>query len=246
MRRSVPKLLPPQPASIEVAHEGRSYNVAVKRVAQARRLTLKVRAATFQAVLTMPAQGSLRAARDFAERHADWIGERLDRLPGRVQFEAGVLLPLRGVETPIVWRPTLRAAAWIETTAEGQALVAGGSPDQHRTRRLDLLRREARRDLEAAVARHAATIGRRVARVTLRDTRSRWGSCTAQGALNFSWRLVLAPPHVLDYLAAHEVAHLVHMDHSPAYWAVAERLAPDLVVSEAWLKANGAGLHRFG
>ena len=85
-----------------------------------------------------------------------------------------------------------------------------------------------------------------MARVTLRDTRSRWGSCTAQGALNFSWRLVLAPPHVLDYLAAHEVAHLVHMDHSPAYWAVAERLAPDLVVSEAWLKANGAGLHRFG
>ncbi len=246
MSRSVPKLLTPPPAFFEVAHGERSFRVAVKRVGQARRLTLKVRAATLEAVLTMPARGSLRAARDFAERHAEWIGERLDRLPDKVPLEAGSTVPLRGVETAIVWRPTLRATAWIEAADGDDVIVVGGSPEQQRSRVLDLLRREARRDLEAAVGRHAASVGRRVAGISLRDTRSRWGSCTARGALNFSWRLVLAPPLVLDYLAAHEVAHLVHMNHSAAYWAVAERLAPDLVVAEAWLKANGAGLHRFG
>jgi predicted metal-dependent hydrolase len=96
------------------------------------------------------------------------------------------------------------------------------------------------------VRRHAAAVGRPVARITLRDTRSRWGSCTARGALNFSWRLVMAPPHVLDYLAAHEVAHRVHMDHSEAFWAVCARLSPDLARAEAWLKAHGPSLHRFG
>lgn len=246
--RPVPKLTVPRPCFVEVAHGGRSFRIAVKRVSQARRLTLKVRAATLDAVLTMPARGSMRAARDFAERHAQWVGDRLDRLPCRVPFEVGSTVPLRGVNAAIVGRPSLRAAAWIEGGEGPRPLicVSGSTPGQQRARVLDLLRREARRDFEAAVDRHAAAVGRRVAGVSLRDTRSRWGSCTARGALNFSWRLVMAPPFVLDYLAAHEVAHLIHMDHSPAYWAVAGRLAPDLAAAEAWLKANGAGLHRFG
>lgn len=82
--------------------------------------------------------------------------------------------------------------------------------------------------------------------ITLRDTRSRWGSCTARGTLNFSWRLILAPSFVLDYLAAHEVAHLVHLDHSPAFWAVVRRLFSDIETAEAWLKQHGASLHRYG
>ena len=82
--------------------------------------------------------------------------------------------------------------------------------------------------------------------VTLRDTTSRWGSCTAQGALNFSWRLIMAPPFVLDYLAAHEVAHLVHHDHSARFWTLTRRLAPETDRAEAWLRAQGASLHRYG
>ena len=236
---------------VEVWHDGRSYRVAVKRDGRARRLTLRVRPASREAILTMPAGASLRAARGFVERHAEWIGRRLDHMPGRIPMQDGSTIPFRGVETRIVRAESLRAAAWIETrpdpdgTAE-TVLVTTGTAEQQSRRLLDLFRKEARRDLEAAARRHAAAIRRPIASITLRDTRSRWGSCTARGALNFSWRLILAPPLVLDYLAAHEVAHLVHMNHSAAYWALAERLAPDLDRAEAWLKAHGASLHRYG
>ena len=235
---------------VDVAHGGECFRVAVKRVGSARRFTLRVRAATLDAVLTMPSGGSMRAARQFAERNAEWIGDRLHRLPQRVPFAAGSTIPLRGREVAIVARPGLRGA-WLDTApapdgSPAPILCVSGRPDQHASRVLDLLRREARRELDAAVRRHAAAVGRRVTAITLRDTRSRWGSCTAQGTLNFSWRLIMAPPFVLDYLAAHEVAHLVHMDHSPAYWAVARRLVPDLARAEAWLKLHGAALHRYG
>lgn len=242
---------PSAPPTIEIVHAGQRYRVTVKRVGTARRFTLRVRAATLDAVLTMPAGGSLRAARAFAERHAEWIGQRLDHLPRRIPLLAGSAIPLRGEEIAIVSRPSLRAAAWLDTRPlpEGGAetvLCVTGNPEQQRRRVLDFLRREARRDLEAAVARHSVKVGRSAKSLTLRDTRSRWGSCTAQGALNFSWRLIMAPVYVLDYLAAHEVAHLVHLNHSAAYWAVAEQLAPDLAKAEAWLKAHGASLHWYG
>jgi predicted metal-dependent hydrolase len=106
--------------------------------------------------------------------------------------------------------------------------------------------REARRDIEAAVARHAGKLGVSPRRITLRDTTSRWGSCSSTGALNFSWRLIMAPSYVLDYLAAHEVAHLVHMNHSPAFWKILGKLSAHVERAEAWLKINGAGLLRFG
>ncbi|MGO9674241.1 MAG: M48 family metallopeptidase [Methylocella sp.] len=110
----------------------------------------------------------------------------------------------------------------------------------------DFLIREARRDLAAAVGRHTARLGVKVRKITLRDTSSRWGSCSASGGLNFSWRLILAPPFVLDYLAAHEVAHLVHMNHSDAFWTVVGGLSQDVDAAEAWLKTHGPGLLRFG
>ena len=249
---------PPRPegaASIAIVHGGEQLNIVVKRVGRARRFTLRVRAATGEAVLTMPPGGSLRAARLFAERNAAWIGERLSRLPAKMILQAGMRVPLRGIEVSIVHGEGLRASAWIDIRPIGEraaskgtevVIVVSGSPAQQHARVLDLLRREARSDIEAAVRRHAAIVRRDVRRITLRDTRSRWGSCTASGALNFSWRLIMAPPHVLDYLAAHEVAHLVHLDHSQAFWALTASLDPDLARSEAWLKAHGAALHRYG
>ena len=123
--------------------------------------------------------------------------------------------------------------------------VSGELP--HIARRVaDFLKREARKDLEAAVARHAARLSVKPRGVVLRDTASRWGSCSSTGRLNFSWRLILAPPYVLDYLAAHEVAHIVHMNHSPLFWKLTRRLFPETERAEAWLKTHGAALHRFG
>ena len=233
-------------AHLEIAHCGATYHVALKRLSSARRFTLRVRGATRDVVLTMPARSSLKAAREFAERHAAWIGARLARLPRPVTFEPGSTAPLRGVDHEIVHRPGARGVVWTEQDGAGPAICVAGDRAHVARRVADYLKREARRDLEAAVARHSKALGLEARRITLRDTTSRWGSCSSTGALSFSWRLILAPPFVLDYLAAHEVAHFLHMNHSPAYWKVTRRLFPETDRAEEWLKTHGAGLHRFG
>lgn len=236
---------------VDVSHGGEIYRVAVRRVRGARRFTLRVRAATRDVVLTMPMRGSHAAAHEFALRHAAWIGVRLKRLPHPIPFSPEAIIPLRGVEHRISHHPDRRGTVWVETSSgsdgpESPSLcVAGGR--LHVERRIaDYLAREARRDLEAAVKRHSAAVGVPARRVTIRDTTSRWGSCSASGSLNFSWRLIMAPAFVLDYLAAHEVAHLVHMNHSNKFWALTKKLAPQTERAEMWLKLHGSGLHRFG
>jgi predicted metal-dependent hydrolase len=236
---------------IDVSHAGSTHRVFLKRVATARRFTLRVRAATRDVVLTMPPRSSLAGAKAFAERHAAWIGARLDRLPATKHFGAGEAVPLRGVMHKIVHRPAMRGTVWIEKPADKDALdampllcVSGDAP--HIARRVhDFLVREAKRDIEASVMRHSAKIGKAPRKITLRDTTSRWGSCSSSGSLNFSWRLIMAPGFVLNYLAAHEVAHLIHMDHSPPFWKIAAKLTPDVDRAEAWLKAHGTSLLRF-
>ena len=231
---------------LDIAHSGATYRVALKRLASARRFTLRVRGPTRDVVLTMPARTSLRSAREFAERHAAWIGARLARLPQPVTFEPRAVMPLRGVDHTIAHRAGARGVVWVEQGVRGPLICVAGELAHVPRRVADFLKREARRDLEAAVARHAKALGLASRPITLRDTTSRWGSCSTTGALNFSWRLILAPPFVLDYLAAHEVAHFVHMNHSPAYWKVARRLFADIDRAEGWLKMSGPDLHRFG
>jgi predicted metal-dependent hydrolase len=233
-------------SEIAIAHAGEVYRVALKRVSSSRRYTLRVRAASRDVLLTMPSRGTLKQAREFAERHAAWIGVRLARLPQPVAFAPGEIAPLRGVAHRIVHRPQARGVVWVEAGADEPLIAVAGEAPHVGRRVADFLKREARRDLEAAVARHAAAIDAKPRRLALRDTASRWGSCSSTGGLNFSWRLILAPPYVLDYLAAHEVAHLKHMNHSPMFWALTRRLYPDADRAEAWLKAHGSSLHRFG
>ncbi len=228
-------------------HGGVAHPVRLKRVATARRFTLRVRAADGAAVLTMPPRASLRSARDFAERNAGWIGARRAALPERVALVPGAAVPLRGVDHVIVLDPTALRRVQPGLGPDGApALRVSPRAADPAARRAGLPGGRGGADLAAAVARHAAALGRPVARITLRDTRSRWGSCSSRGALNFSWRLILAPPLVLDYLAAHEAAHLVHMDHSEDFWRVTRRLAPRTDEAEAWLKRHGSGLHRYG
>jgi predicted metal-dependent hydrolase len=129
----------------------------------------------------------------------------------------------------------------VRLAAEG--LVVPGDPAQTGVRVATFLRVLARNRIESSVARHTAALGRRHSSITLRDTRSRWGSCTAAGGLMFSWRLIMAPPEVLDYVAAHEVAHLAEMNHSPRYWAVVSGLLPGYEVPRRWLKTHGSTLH---
>ena len=237
---------------IDVEHAGSVYRVQLRSAQSARRLTLRVSHASGNVVLTMPARVAFGDAKAFAERHAAWIGARLKRLPDPVPFEPGALVPLRGTDHRIVHLPERRGTVWTEIHALAAAddcafalCVAGERA--HLPRRIsDYLKRLAKEDLEAAVRHHCQSLHIPPRSVTVRDTTSRWGSCSASGSLNFSWRLILAPSFVLDYLAAHEVAHLVHMNHSAKFWAITQKLCADTDRAEAWLNANGSKLYRYG
>src|ERR1700759_3425108 len=209
---------PAEPSTLAVKHGPQIFPVRLRRHRRARRYTLRIHPSDREAILTMPPRGTLADAKDFAQRHGAWIAARLGRLPKAAPVHPGVVVPLRGVPHRIVHRPGVRGTVWTETRDSGERIlcVAGGA--EHIERRvLDYLKREARKDLQKASLAYAGELGVRVKRVSIRDQSSRWGSCTSAGSVSFSWRLILAPPFVLDYLAAHEVAHLVEMNHSPRF-----------------------------
>lgn len=243
-RRKTPAA--PEPSHFRLRLTAEEVLVQLRRNPRARRYTLRVRAATRDVVLTLPARGTLDEALDFARRHAGWVELRLSRLPEVVAFSPGATVPLRGTPHRIIHRPEMRGTVWTGME-DGEAALFVAGDSAHVARRIgDFLKREARRDLLEAARRHAGALGVSITRVTLRDTASRWGSCSSTGALSFSWRLILAPPSVLDYLAAHEVAHRREMNHGPRFWATVDRLFPERHAAEAWLKKHGASLHRYG
>ena len=238
---------PREPQAIQVVFDQAVYPVRIRRHRQARRYTLRIQAATREVILTMPPRGSLREAKEFAQKHGGWIATRLRRLPEAAPFAHGTVLPLRGVEHRIQHRRGSRGTVWLEAGENGERLlcVAGEAP--HVDRRIgDYLRREAHRELVEA-SRHAAeALGVALKRVSVRDQSSRWGSCSAIGVLSYSWRLILAPPFVLNYLAVHEVAHLLEMNHSLRFWRLVSRHCPDANRAKVWLDVHGADLHRYG
>ena len=227
--------------------DGEPVAVRLRRNGQARRYTLRIHAATRDVVLTMPSRGSLREAKVFAQKHAAWIAARLKRLPQAAPLADGTVLPLRGIPHRIEHRPGARGTVWVECGDDGAQLlcVAGAAPHVERRVR-DYLKCEAKRDLDAASRAAAHALGAALARISIRDQTSRWGSCSTAGVLSYSWRLILAPPFVLEYLAAHEAAHLIEMNHSPRFWRLVERICPDYRRAKAWLDAHGSELHRYG
>jgi predicted metal-dependent hydrolase len=238
---------PSEPSVVQVVFDKAIYLVRLRRHRQARRYTLRIDAPTREVVLTMPPRGSVREAKEFAQKHGGWIAARLKRLPEATPFAHGVEVPLRGEPHRIVHRRGERGTVWTETDGSGQRLLCVAGEPPHVDRRIsDFLKREAQRDLDAASRGYAAQIGVSVKRICVRDQSSRWGSCSNTGVLSFSWRLILAPPFVLDYLAAHEVSHLVELNHSPRFWRLVKRLYPQLERAKVWLDANGTDLHRYG
>ena len=237
---------PPEPQLIEIAFDGSSYPVELRRDRQARRYTLRVQAANRAIVLTMPMRGSLRDAVTFAERSGAWIAARLKRLPQAIPFADGLELPLRGVPHRIVHRPGARGTVWIEEGENGPLICVAGNKAHLARRVRDFLKREAKADLDVASRHYAGMLGVTLKRIVVRDQTSRWGSCTAAGVLSYSWRLILTPPYVLDYLAAHEVAHLVEMNHSRKFWRVVAGICPLWERAKSWLSTQGNALHRYG
>jgi predicted metal-dependent hydrolase len=239
---------PSEPSTVQIVFDKAIYLVRVRRHRQARRYTLRIDASSREVVLTIPPRGSIREAREFAQKHGGWIAARLKRLPEAAPFAQGSDVPLRGMAHTIVHRRGQRGTVWTETSVGGdRLLLCAAGEAAHLNRRVhDFLKREAARDLAAASRRYADQLGVTIKRISVRDQSSRWGSCSNTGVLSFSWRLVLAPPFVLEYLAAHEVCHLVELNHSPRFWRLVNRLYPNCERAKTWLDVHGTDLHRYG
>ena len=238
--RSKPKI----PASTSVVIDGAAVTVIVRVNARARSYRLSLPSSG--PVLTLPPHGKWAEAEAFLLKHHNWLAARIKRAPQATSFADGGVVPLRGVDHRIIGTGKVRGRVEVAAVDGEPALLVPGDA-AHQARRLtDWLKDEAQADLVARSAVHAARLGVVVKSVKMRSQASRWGSCSSSGNINYNWRLVLAPPFVLDYVAAHEVAHLVEMNHSAAFWATVKRTLPDMERGRAWLKAHGRQLMAHG
>lgn len=213
--------------------------VELRRSARARRLSLRVSRLDGKVTLTLPRRLAEREAIAFAEDRADWIRGHLNTVEDGVEARFGATILIEGERVTLIPGPGRRPRR------SGAALILPDDPDRVGPRAKAYLRTLAQERLASACDRHSAALGRGFGRLSLRDTRSRWGSCTVRGDLMFSWRLIMAPPAVLDYVVAHEVAHLAEHNHSAAFWAVCARLCPDYERQRTWLRQEGHALHRY-
>lgn len=229
-------------ASPVVEIEGRPVPVTVRRSARACRMSLRVDAKADAVILVLPEGVGLSHGLRFVQARSDWIAGRLAALPPRIPFVDGAVVPVLGVEHVVRHQPTARRGAW----AEDGVLNVSGRPEFVGRRVADWLKDQAHREVSVRAYPMAERLGRKLAGIGVRDQRTRWGSCTADGRLAFSWRLVLAPEPVLAYVVAHEVAHLVEMNHSAAFWRLVHQLMPDSATPRHWLQMHGGRLHRYG
>jgi len=213
-----------------------------RRSTRARRVSLRIDPHSGSVVVTLPPRAARNAGMALLMDHAHWVSDRVAALPEAVKLVDGAMVPIAGLPHLIRHRPDKRGGAWLEA----DEIHVAGESEFLRRRVLDLLRKEARRRFGTMAASKSVLIERAPARVTVKDTRTRWGSCAPDGSLAFSWRLVMAPDHVQDYVVAHEVAHLRHMNHGPRFWALVDKLTPHAAAAMPWLRENGARLLRVG
>ena len=237
---------PAQPQTRDHEVGGRILPLRIVENDRATRLTLRIASGGTGLRVTIPPGVSLREVDRFLERNRGWLEQRLAKLPDQPQVRPEIKIPLRGVPHLIIHEPGKLGMAETAQTDDGPALIVCGDRRYLQRRVADFLKREAKREIDALVAKHTATVGRRAKSVRFKDTSSRWGSCTSDGALSFSWRIAMAPATVIDYLVAHEVAHLVEMNHGPKFWKLCRELCPRTDEAKAWLKRNGPALQAIG
>jgi predicted metal-dependent hydrolase len=217
--------------------------LVIRRNAQARRVRLAIDPRTGDVRLTLPRRASERKALAWAETHRGWIEAQIAKLPTPRRIAPGETIPFKGAELLVDWAPAHSRIVRLD----GDRLRVGGPIEAMPRRIIAWLRREALKQLDAETRAIAAEAGVTVGRVSIGDPKARWGSCTSKGDIRYSWRLILAPPYVLSSTVAHEVAHRLHMDHSPAFRAAEKRLyGRDPGPARDWLKDHGAGLYWLG
>ena len=231
---STQPLIPPFPLSVPLE---------LRRTPRAHRISIRVDLARTCVVLVVPIRASEKRALDFLAANEKWLKQRLAQIPSVRPFAPGETVPVLGALHRIEGdATTLRG---IVTRHEG-TIVVPGAPEHLPRRLTEYLKAEARREIGARARIKAATLDRTIKALSLRDTRTRWGSCNASGRLGFSWRLIFAPEYVLDYVVAHEVAHLAELNHSPRFWKLCASLTEDAPSARAWLQQHGSELHRYG
>jgi predicted metal-dependent hydrolase len=232
-----------EPAQREILSlPGGPAHVEWRRNRRARRISLRIDPRDGSVVVTLPMRAAKHAGMALLMDHAQWVSDRLAALPGLVKLADGVDLPLGGVPHRIRHVPQGRGGVWVE---DGVINVSGAEEFLAR-RVLDFMRGEARRSLAAQALEKARLACLHPSRVSIKDTKSRWGSCAQDRTLAFSWRLIMAPGFVQDYVVAHEVAHLRHMNHGPRFWALTESLTPHRIAATAWLQREAPRLLRIG
>jgi predicted metal-dependent hydrolase len=236
------------PEELEV--KGLHTPIEVRRHPAARRMTLRVSRTRHAVIMTVPMRCNLAEAGSFVTNHIDWVRQHLGSVPSPVPFADGETIPLRGTPHVLRFTGTRDDRFLVRVTPDangGVPSIVVSGPPQHASRLLaNWLIENARRDLDQRVLFHAKKLGVRPKRIALRDPSSRWGSCSTTRVLSFSWRLVLAPPYVLDYVAAHEVAHLAEMNHGSRFWSLVASTVDRMEEARQWLRIRGMDLHRYG
>lgn len=232
-----------RPQTHEVA--GRVLPLSVVENARAKRLTLRIQPGAKGLKVTVPPGIRQRDIDAFLARHEGWLAGKLAIIPDKPILRDGVKIPIKGVSHRIVHERGRGVTKIAQDAGEPVIHVYGDTTFIGR-RVADYLKKEAKLEIEALVSHNAAKVGGKVKSVRFKDTTSRWGSCTSDGSLSFSWRIMMAPPSVINYLVAHECAHLREMNHGPNFWALCKELCPDTDRCKSWLKRNGSKLQAIG
>ncbi|MCJ8323768.1 MAG: M48 family metallopeptidase [Rhizobiales bacterium] len=240
----MPKFLAPKPKtnrSFFIELDGKNVEIFPKLNQRAKRLILRQNSMADGFKLTMPPRVSLAQAKRFCHQHASWMSGRLAAQGQLTCFAHGQFIPLRGQQYQLVFLDKLRGITEIH---QNQIWVTGGADFAPR-RLVNWLKQQAKTDIQIAINKYEPLLDVKHSRLTIRDTKSRWGSCSSSKALSFSWRLVMAPPDVLDYVVAHELAHILEMNHSAKFWQHVSAVCSHRAVSQKWLKLNGGQLHQI-
>ena len=228
--------------SHEIELDGQIIPVTLRWNAQAKRLILRLNPKEDGLIVTLPQGVSAKAGLEMAKRHKVWIANQFMRQSPAIPFEDGAIITVRGKPHTLRHKPEARGTVW----QEGNEIHVAGQTDFFQRRLTDWLKKQAKEDITPQAHTMAAQLGKKVKRISVRDTVSRWGSCSSNGNLSFNWRLIFAPPHILTYVVAHEVSHLRHMDHSASFWETVACFDVDAKGARRWLKQNGSELQKIG
>ncbi|MFC7292442.1 M48 family metallopeptidase [Hirschia litorea] len=228
-----------------MTNKGQTIEIRLEINPRARRISLKIDSKKREAVAIAPHRKFKKAALDFAQERIDWIRSRLDELPAQQLLTIGSSTPLRG-ELHLIQTAQQGRSVYIDDASKPFKIMVPGKADLAPAKVIGFYKAAARADLMRHVNKHAKILNVQPASISIKDTKTRWGSCSSKNNLNFSWRLICAPTFVLDYVAAHECAHLLEMNHSPRFWSHVARCIPDVRPAKNWLNANGRSLHAIG